>query len=119
MCILLCANPTARAWLEADTALAHRQWLQMTAVCPTDPLARSLGVEQVDRCGDGQLRYSGGARDDVAVILCRRLVTHVYPNCLFPLTYGGAALPSAKEWYKPLQLLADAWRRLLQWVGWR
>ena len=38
MCVLLCANSYVYQWLDLDAALACRNVLQLSPVCPVDPL---------------------------------------------------------------------------------
>jgi hypothetical protein len=102
MCIYICANPTVRLWLNAVTAHAERECLQVACnyQCQSDVLDRDTLPESiVQQIPRGQmLREACWPREYKA-----RLVGD----------------PSLETWKHPFDALANAWSRLLVLVGLR
>jgi hypothetical protein len=94
MCVLLCANPNVKNWLDPLLARIERQSLKLLAIRPRDP-------------DDGD----GIAVDELRACICVNRLRN-------PPRFD---VPSASthEWQKSLDALANAWSRLLLLVGWR
>jgi hypothetical protein len=102
MCVLICANPTVRSWLDAVTARTERDVFQSTAVCEArhecderDTLPESV-VQQIPR---GQM-----------------LRECYWPRGSVVRRYSAI---SPETWKHPFDAVANAWCRLLVFVGLR
>jgi hypothetical protein len=98
MCVLLCANPEVSAWLGAILVRADRQSRQQLAalIAPPAPTDEQDPVEP-------NADHSGAVFSETA---------SRHPHLAL-------RLPSPHERHKSLNALADAWSRLLVFVGWR
>jgi hypothetical protein len=109
MCVLLCANPKVREWWDVPLALAHRQLLQVAAVCH----AGAHGVLH-DNASNEQPNELDEA--DERRVMKRSAWLQAYCSHQAHMTHGRA---SSQEWYKALNAIANAWGRLLSLVGLR
>jgi hypothetical protein len=102
MCVFICANPTVHLWLNAITAHAEREVLQIALASGSDlelddrPTLPESAVQQIPR--GPMLREAYWPRQDE-----KRRCT----------------VPSLETWNNPLDTLANAWCRLLVLVGLR
>jgi hypothetical protein len=98
MCLLLCANPSVHEWLGVLLVHADRQSRQQLSVLvapPPSTYEHEPGEMETD---------------------CGRVV---FPDATSRYPHLALRLPSPHEGYKSLNALADAWSRLLIFVGWR
>jgi hypothetical protein len=108
MCVLLCANPKVREWLDVPLALAHRQSLQVAAVCHAGAhglLPNAASVEQpneLDQTDERRMKRS----------------TWLQGYCSHQ-AYVSRRRASSPEWHKAFDAIANAWGRLLSLVGLR
>jgi hypothetical protein len=98
MCLLLCANPSVNEWLGALLVRADRQSRQQLSVLVAPPPS-TYEHEPLEIEAD-----------------CGRVV---FPETASRYPHLALRLPSPYERHKSLNALADAWSRLLIFVGWR
>lgn len=104
MGVLLCANPSVQLWLNAVTARAERDVLQMAGGC--DPIRD----ETTTGCGT------------LAEIVARKMSRgQMLRGPYWPRPDEGrnCSEPSLETWKHPLDVIANAWGRLLVLVGLR
>jgi hypothetical protein len=109
MCVLICANPKVREWLDVPLAVAHRQSLQVAAVCH----AGTHGVLH-DNASDEQPKELDEA--DERRVMKRSAWLQAYCS---HQAYMARCRASSPEWHKALDAIANAWGRLLSLVGLR
>jgi hypothetical protein len=109
MCVFLCANSQAVEWLEMPLARAYRQTFQLCAICPDEPdwemtqhgvATKRAGVRQLDAAT--QLR-----------VMKRSAWIQAY--CI----RAAQRRASSQDWHKAFDAIANAWGRLLSFVGLR
>lgn len=102
MCVLLCANPKVHEWLDVPLALAHRQALQIGALCPPSVDSNLEDIE-LDEAEARRLMN----RSAWIQAYCRYRAQPVERNAL------------SQDWQKALEAIAHAWGRLLSLIGLR
>jgi len=113
MCVVLCANPKVHEWLDISLARSYRQTLQLCAICPSEPgmtapvgatLAKpQAGVPKLDKAAEKRVMK----RSAWIQAYCRHMA------------HLAEQRSSPQEWHKTLDVIANAWGRLLSLVGLR
>ena len=108
MCLFICANPTVRQWLHQPVDHAYRKAMELKPLLAADLL-------EADDIGD---------ESSVCVRVCIRRVA-VMQRAPKRAAFIGILPPRPRSWRasseleKPFKALANAWTRLLVWIGWR
>jgi hypothetical protein len=108
MCVLLCANPTVREWLDVPLAREYRQMLQLNPVCPgetSEPAAVDLDPPAQERVSKRSAWRQAYCRDHLQRAQHGELLAEHSATSL--------------EWQKALEAIAKGWGRLLSLVGLR
>lgn len=109
MCVLLCANSMVHEWLDIPLARAHRQTLQLYALCPDDPFAGNT----YEIGGGGQTAVKQLEKSGPACLMKRSAWIQAYCSRV------AHRQASAQDWHKTFDAIANAWGRLLSLVGLR
>jgi hypothetical protein len=109
MCVLLCANPTVHLWMNAVTAHAERDVLQLAGSCSTNWNDDRATVS----ADDGDTRPACRVKQITPGLALRG--PH-WPRQSELCPIAASSLEARKH---PLNALADAWCRLLVLVGLR
>ena len=112
MCVFICVNPKVQERLELPLAIAHRQAMQLCALCPIEsqllpatphtPLATTL-VKPLDEQSERRIMKRGA------------WLQAYYQS----RTRAAARRTSTQDWHKAFDAIAEAWGRLLSLVGLR
>jgi hypothetical protein len=109
MCVLFCANSIVHEWIDIPLARAHRQSLELCALCPDDPYA-------------GQMSQNGGVAQAAVKHLEKAAPPCVMKRSAWVQAYCSRMAhrqASAQDWHKTFDAIANAWGRLLTFVGLR
>jgi hypothetical protein len=106
MCVFLCANPRTNAWLTIATARSHRDAIELSAICPVS----EASTEMVEDSQGTVLNKSAVKQTP------RGFVLRQSDWLQTPETEADNLL---REWKHRLEVLTDAWSRLLGLVGLR
>jgi hypothetical protein len=111
MCLFICANPHSRDWFAATVDHALRKSLQL---CPVEPSWSDFIGDAEDASDAQQISEADRLRGrlDVCYSHCNR-------RAMERPTWIRALRTSPPRRQNALEALADAWCRLLWWVGWR
>ncbi|HEX5472718.1 MAG TPA: hypothetical protein VFW73_12580 [Lacipirellulaceae bacterium] len=109
MCVFFCANPQVREWLDIPLALAQRQTFQQCPICPDEP------DWEVPQHGVATKQAVLKKLDTAAELRVMKRTAWVHAYCI-PTSQGRT---SAQDWHKALETIANAWSRLLSFVGLR
>jgi hypothetical protein len=114
MCVLLCANPKVHEWLDMPVALAYRQALQLSVLCPAASLEGNAGSAPHAYKLTTNLVEADELEPPPALHLMKRSAwVQAYCQRI------AERHKSSPDWHKPLDALANAWTRLLALVGLR
>jgi hypothetical protein len=102
MCVLLCANPKVHEWLDFPLALAHRQALELSTLC-----------------ANGWDAKPGEHMDEATARRVMKRSAWLQAYCKFHSQLAQRRQSSSQDWQKALEVLANAWGRLLSLVGLR
>jgi hypothetical protein len=112
MCVLLCAHPKIRDWIDLPLARAHRGSLQASNLCVTgwldwDAEPRNCAIAAAD-LGQDKIPDFISKRSAWIQAYCQRLAARQ------------RSLAAQGPGHHPLEAIANAWvRLLLVFVGWR
>jgi hypothetical protein len=110
MCVFLCVNPKVRENLEMRLARAHRQSMQLCALCPTEShLLPPLH-------GTWLVKTSVRPLDEAAVRRVTKRSAWLQVYCLRRM-HTTSRHRSAQDWHKALNAIAEAWGRFLSLMG--
>jgi hypothetical protein len=120
MCVLLCANHAVQCWSTLAACQSERQVLQAVKTCHGNA-ATSKEIEQDEPTGSDETYRESTTQAFVRVrILPGRLLNRVPSGPHMEIWYSNPPRASLlDEWKHPLDALANAWDRLLAFVGWR
>lgn len=114
MCVFLCANPIVHSWLDIPAARAHRESLQLQALCTNHYFDRGESSEESGHDAEQALNVSrtfASNGDEVEV--------EIY--IVVAISNGDeldGGLP--QDWHHALDAIAQAWARLVALVrSWR
>jgi len=115
MCVMLCASMKVHDWLDLTLAKSYRETLQACAICPSindsyEPLV-AVGGASKPQAAVAQLEKAAAVK-----VMKRSAWVQAYCRHLAHTSQGNA---SAQDWHKTLELIANAWGRLLSLVGLR
>jgi hypothetical protein len=114
MCVLLCANTSARDWFDLPSALADRQRVQIAEANPASPIVT----------GDNKPCQAIGEGPATLVTSPAIIKRSAWIQAYCQRVAGRRPNPrrsrlSQQARHNPLEALANAWGRLLILVGWR
>ena len=109
MCLFFCADPIVREWLHPSVDHGYRKALELKPLLAADLLVADDISDESSVCVSVMIR-----RVAVSGSMTQRAATlRITP---FKGQSWRASSPLRQH---PLQALADAWSRLLLWLGWQ
>jgi hypothetical protein len=119
MCVLLCANPSVREWLDIPQARAYRLSLHLCAVC-TNAFDLSVSSQQHESLPLSDFEFDEAEQRR---LMNRSTWLQAYCSYHSQLAQRNRHLtehdPSARNWPKALDAIAKTWGRILSLVGLR
>jgi hypothetical protein len=116
MCVLFCANPAVRDWLEIPLAQAYRQALQLCPVCPAE--VKLLMSQQSN--SSHSVAVSNFELDEASQHRMMKRSAWVQAYLRYSVGRTRHVPPSSSgEWQKAFETIAKTWGRLLSLVGLR
>jgi hypothetical protein len=118
MCVLFCANSNVREWLDAPSALAYRQALQL---CPV--FGNGVASQASHQGQPFQSLVDSHRLDQAALLLVTKRSAWIqayYRYRAQPMHRGIHLAEHGRlscDWQKALEAIAKTWGRLLSLVG--
>ena len=120
MCVLLCANPNVREWLDIPQARAYRLSLQLCAVCTNTFALWESNQQRHESLPVSQFEFDEA---ELRRLMNRSTWLQAYCSYRSQLAQRHRHLTkhdaSARNWPKALDAIAKTWGRLLSLVGLR